>query len=271
MLFNYYLKEFKNRFFYCFLSFSLNFIVWLNFSKEILFLLVKPLLKINGGSFFSYFIFTNMTDILLLYFKIALIFSFIFTIPILFLELWFFLIEGLYTYEKNFLIFLFVVGFLFLVFVNLFLYKYFIPFIWFFLTNFELNSSNSLFGLYYEARITDYVDFMFYIFFIFSCFLQFPILMIIFLYFGILNVNFFVKFRKFFYIFFVILGGLLTPPDIFSQLIIFFFVVILYEIILFFGLLFNVYTNEKDQEEILQKETESRHKRDKSDYLHRNN
>ena len=107
MLFIRYLKELRYRLGYCFISFVCFFIIFLNFSKEILFFLVKPLLFINGSEHFSYFIFTNMTDVLILYFKISFILSCLCTLPILLIEFWFFLVQGLYNYEKKFFFFFF--------------------------------------------------------------------------------------------------------------------------------------------------------------------
>lgn len=241
MLFIYYLKEFQYRSLYCIISFLFNFFIWLFFSKELLFIIVKPLLNISKNKLFSYFIFTNMSDVLLIYIKISVILAFICTIPKILAQLWFFLIQGLYNYEKNFLFSIFILSFFFFITVTFILYSYIIPFIWLFFISFELTSSNSLFGIYYEAKINDYVDFMFYIFLIFCCFLQFPIVMIFLIYFNFLDLKFFIKYRKYFIIIFFILGGLFSPPDIFSQLFVSIPGLVIYEIILFGSLLLQNY------------------------------
>ena len=233
MLFIFYLKEVKYRIFYCILSFFFNFLVWFFFAKELLFVIVKPLLQINKTSTFSYFIFTNMTDVLSVYIKIAFILGIVITVPVIFFQLWFFLVQGLYNYEKNYL-FIFIIIFIFII-VSIYslLYMYLIPFIWFFFINFELTSENFLFGVYYEAKINDYVSFMFYIFGIFSNFLFIPIIMVCSIYFNFLRVEFFINYRKYFIIFIFILGGLVSPPDIFSQIFISGIILIIYEIIIF--------------------------------------
>lgn len=241
MLFIYYLKEIKYRIFYCIISFFLNFLIWFLFSKELLFVIVKPLLIINKGQNFSYFIFTNMSDVLTVYIKIAFILGFIITLPLILINFWFFLVQGLYNYEKNFLLILMGFSLLFLTSIFLFLYIYFIPFIWSFFINFELTADNSLFGVYYEAKINDYVSFMFYIFGIFSSFLLIPIIMICFIYFKFLSIGFFTNYRKFFIIFIFILGGFISPPDIFSQIIISGIVLLVYEVIIFCYLLLYYY------------------------------
>lgn len=241
MLFVHYLKEVKYRFFYCIISFFSNFLILFIFAKELLFIIVDPLLKINKKNDFYYFIFTDMADVLLIYIKIAFVLSVISLIPLLLFQVWFFLVQGLYNYEKNFLLFLLLFSLIFFIVIFLFLYIYLIPFIWSFFINFELTMNNSLFGIYYEAKINDYVNFMFYIFGIFCSFLLIPIIMICLLYFKILNIQFFVSYRKYFIITIFILGGVLSPPDIFSQIFISSIILFIYEIILFYYLLLHYY------------------------------
>lgn len=241
MLFNYYLKEVKYRFLYCISAFLFNFIILLYFSKELLFILVKPLLLINKNGEFYYFIFTNMSDVLLLYVKIALLLSAILIIPKILIQTIIFLLQGLYNHEKKF-IFL-CLGFFISCFysITVLLYFYGIPIIWAFFVNFELTSIDSLFGMYYEAKINDYIDFMFFIFFVFCSFLQIPLLMIFIIYFNLIPITFFIHYRKYFIIIFFILGGFFSPPDIFSQVFIALTVLTLYEVILFFSLLVQNY------------------------------
>lgn len=244
MLFTYYLNEVKYRIFYCFLSFLINCLVWFFFINELLFIIVKPLVNINRNDEFSYFIFTGMADIVTIYIKIIFVLGFISTFPLLCLQLWFFLVQGLYNYEKkNLFIFIFFFIFIF-IFIFLLLYIYLIPSVWLFFVNFELTNDNSLFGVYYEAHISDYVNFLFNIFYIFFCLLQIPVLIVFLLYFNFIKVNFFVYYRKYFIIIFFILGGIFSPPDVFSQIFISFFILFIYEIILFFNLLLTNYKNE---------------------------
>lgn len=245
MLFIQFLKEIKYRLFYYILVFIMFFCVFLFFSKEILFFIVKPLLAHNGEEVFSYFIFTNMSDLLYLYLKISFLLAFIFSFPALLLQFWCFLVEGLYKYENIFLSLLFSFSFFFNYIIIKLLYNYVIPLIWSTLTGYELTSNNSLFGLYYEARITDYVDFMFSIISIFYCFLIFPVLMICLLYINFVYIISLLKIRKYIYIIFFIIGGIITPPDILSQFLIALFTIILYEVTVFGGLVFYYYKNEE--------------------------
>ena len=241
MLFVDYFKELKLRFIYILISFIFNCFLFFNFSQELLFILIKPLLAINSDKTFNYFIFTHMSDVLLVYIKIAFFFAIFCMIPVIFLQCLFFLIDGLYNYEKNFFIFVFVILFFLIFYISFLLYFYIIPFIWFFFINFELSLSNFLFGVYYEARITDYIGLIFSIFFIFISLFILPILMVFLLYFNILKISFFIRYRKYFFILFFIFGGVFSPPDIISQVILGLFIIFFYEVILFFNLFFYNY------------------------------
>ena len=237
MLFIYYLNEIKYRIFYCFFSFLINSFVWFFFIKELLFIIVKPLVSINRNNNFSYFIFTDMLDIFLTYIKIILVLGFVTVFPLILIQLWFFLVAGLYNYEKMFLLKFLIFFFFFLGVIYFFLYTFLIPLIWLFFINLELTNDNSLFGIYYEAHISDYVTFLFDIFYIFFCLIQIPVFIIFLLYFNVVEVYFFMVYRKYLIIIFFILGGILSPPDVFSQIIISFFILFIYEIIIFLSLL----------------------------------
>ena len=241
MLFIYFLNELKYRIGYCFFSFIVNSFVLFFYLKELLFIIVKPLVNINRNNNFSYFIFTDMLDIFFTYIKIVIVLGFVAIFPLILIQLWFFLVEGLYNYEKIFLLKFLIFFCCCLAVIYFFLYIYLIPLIWLFFINFELTNDNSLFGVYYEAHISDYVNFLFDIFFIFFCLIQIPVLMIFLLYFNIVKVGFFMAYRKYFIIMFFLLGGVLSPPDIFSQIIISFFILFIYEIVIFFSLLVQNY------------------------------
>jgi sec-independent protein translocase protein TatC len=242
MLFFVFFNELKFRFFYCLSFFIVSFFFCFFFSKELIFIFVKPLLDINVKKInFSYFIFTEMSEVIYIYFYISIVVSFLITFFILLCHVWFFLIEGLYKFEKNLLIFFIFFNFNIYILYFLILYYFFIPFFWVFFLNFELTSSNFIFGIYYEARINDYIFFMLNIFFIFILFLTLPIFLVCLLYFNILKIKTLIKYRRHFIIIVFIFGGVLTPPDVFSQFLIAIPTLFFYEFIIFFKILFNNY------------------------------
>ena len=249
MLFILFFNELKYRGIYCIYFFTLNFFLFLFFSKEILFLLVKPLLLVNSESInFTYFIFTDMADIFFLYIEISFIISIFLTIPKILIQVYIFLIQGLYKYEKNIIIFITVFTISLSFCLTFFLYLYIIPFIWVFFINFELTSNESLFGVYYEPKIKDYITF--YIMINKSIILALLFLPNLVFLLVLLKSDFiyvFFKYRKLVILLIFIIGGIFSPPDIFSQLVIAFFLLILYELILGINLLNEIYLDKSKQ------------------------
>jgi len=85
-----------------------------------------------------------------------------------------------------------------------------------------------LFELSLEAKIFDYLDLISKCFFWVSLSFQLPLLIFMFLYLNVINVNSIIKKRKEFIFIFCILGALFSPPDILTQILIalFFWVLI---------------------------------------------
>ena len=70
-----YIKEIKIRFFYIFISFIFTFICSYYYSKEYIYILVKPLLN---KDLHKIFICTDLIDLFLIHLKVCLFISFIF-------------------------------------------------------------------------------------------------------------------------------------------------------------------------------------------------
>lgn len=246
MLVSFFFNELKYRIFYCLLFFLCNFLILLLFSKEVLFLLVKPLLLINGNDNFTYFIFTNMTDIFFLYIQISFVISLFLSIPFILLQGYFFLVEGLYNYERSTLIFILIFMLVLFICVLFLLYFYIIPFIWVFFINFELTSNESLFGVYYEPKINDYISF--YISInqnIILSMLLFPSILFLLIFLNLNTVYSFFKYRRQLILLIFIIGGIFSPPDIFSQVFIASFLLFLYEFVLLINLIHGFYKQNK--------------------------
>jgi len=168
MLVFFFFNELKYRIFYCFIFFIACFFLFLFFSKELIFIFVKPLLDINiKNTNFFYFIFTDMSQVFLLYVQVSFIVSLIYTFLFMFLQGMLFLIQGLYNYEKNLTLVFFILYIFLFILLFIFFYYYAIPFIWFFFINFELTSSNFIL-VYITKRILRIIFFFYYLFF--SCF-----------------------------------------------------------------------------------------------------
>jgi len=110
--------------------------------------------------------------------------------------------------------------------------KLILPFCWTFFLSFQNTITNQAIKVYFEAKITEYVNFYIILYSICNISCQFFLL----IYFFIDNlynkIHFIINSRKIFYFTFFVIATFITPPDIFSQLITGSSFIILYELIL---------------------------------------
>lgn len=188
----------------------------------------------------KYFIFTNITEIFITNFLIAIFISTFIVIQLSILLIWFFLSEGLYKFEN----FLFIKFYIFFIIFNFFIinliFTNVIPHIWDFLLN--LNFSNLyLLTIYFEPKINNYFDFIFSSFiYIFIIFIYFYLLFF-FIFNNIFQLKIIINLRKFFYLKIIILSALITPPDIFNFLLIYILFILMFEIFIYILIYLNYF------------------------------
>nr|AEP41326.1 SecY [Phytophthora siskiyouensis]AEP41327.1 SecY [Phytophthora siskiyouensis]AEP41328.1 SecY [Phytophthora siskiyouensis]AEP41329.1 SecY [Phytophthora siskiyouensis] len=231
------LFELKYNFFIILITFFYLFIISYYFSDQLIYLLVNNLLNQN---MLKYFIFTNITEILITNIFIAIFITTFLTIQLSILLIWFFLIKGLYKFE-NFIFLKFY--FLFIVF-NLFIINFIftniIPHIWNFLLN--LNFSNLyILTVYFEPKINNYFDFIFLSFiYIFIIFIYFFFLFFL-IFNNIFKIKIIINLRKFFYFKIILLSALITPPDILNFFLIYVIFIFIFEIFIYISIYLNKY------------------------------
>ena len=226
--YNYYL-EIKNRVFLVAFSWMSTFLVSYVYKEQILISLVTFTKFLNSLNSNNYLIFTNITDLFFIYFKLILFISNCSVLLFFSYQLFCFLKPGMYKKEILFLNSLFLNACLSIVFSVFIVIPFLMPISWDFFLSF---STNLEFDLNLEANIISYVAFI-----LEFCLISFLVCFIIFLTFSMLNkqkdVEVFKKTRKFFYFLFFIFSTLITPPDIFSQIFISFFLILFFELLIF--------------------------------------
>lgn len=229
-----YYIEIKNRLLLLSVTWFSAVFVSYHYKEFLLFIIIQPIMNCyNKKDFFTYFIFTNVTEIFSVFIHVVMFFSNQVLILYFSYHLLVFISPGLFKTEYYTIKFLFKISaFLFcllIIFFNLFL----LPLSWDFFISFQEFVSMKSIVLHFEAKLNEYVSFYlrFYLICIFYC------LMIVFCIFflnqiksdlQILN-----KFRKSFYVLFMVISTLLTPPDIFSQLSVTILIIFCYECIVF--------------------------------------
>jgi sec-independent protein translocase protein TatC len=245
MLFSYFI-EIKNRSILLFISWIFTFYICYLYKEILLFVFIKPsfiLCKVNN----LYFITTNITEIFSTYINLA---SFVSNQIFLFYSLYHlikFIFPGLYIIEKNNLKQILFIFIIFWIFSIVLLYYIIFPFSWNFFFNFQQNIYNNQLHLYFEAKLSEYLNFFMLLLKLST--LNCQILTLLFIYLNNVKNNLIIikKYKKSIYFFIFFTATLLTPPDVLSQLLLGIFIIFFYEILIILLILksikFNKVTN----------------------------
>jgi len=236
----YYFSEIKNRIILLILSWISTFYICYNYKEILLFLFIKPSLNLTYKFNKIYFITTNITEIFNTYINLA---SFISNQVVFFYFLnhfILFIIPGLYKYEINSVKKVIFIYLIFLITSTLTFYFILLPVSWNFFFHFQKILSNNQLNLYFEAKLSEYLDFFMNLNQISTFICQFFTLIFIYIT-SIKNyLTFIKKYKKIIFFVLLILATIITPPDILSQIILGSFIIIFYEIIIISILIINI-------------------------------
>ena len=205
-------EEFKIRFVYILISSIFTFCSCFYFKTELFFILSWFFLNLENK-----FIYTNLFDPLLLYIKVSILFTIIFTLPC----------------NIYFLFFSFYITSFYLLSFSTLLFSYFhlLPFIIKFLLKFQRIELFNPLKLILQATISKYFAFI-YVFLILFLLIFFVCNLLL------LSMVFFLRtaiyYRKFLYLLLIVFLVIFAPPDLFLQVIILPFFVIFIEIIIYY-------------------------------------
>ena len=224
--------ELKYRSLYLLLCFILTFFVSYEFATEIIYILIKPLL-INKV---EHLIYTNITEAFFTFLNISLMSSLIIIIPFFFYQVYFFLLPGIYIYERDKLLNILLFNFISIVLSIILCYKVLIPIAWSFFLDFDTSTSSEIFKIAFEGKINEYITIVQTL--IISCIIccQLPLFLFTLLKFKVITVNLLTYFRPMSVILCFLVGAMLSPPDVISQIILAIPLYIFYEISILFGL-----------------------------------
>jgi sec-independent protein translocase protein TatC len=224
-----YILELKNRVLLMLLSYISVVFTSYNYKDILLFIVIKPRNIFNSRFNFFYFIFTDVTEIFYVYFKLVFFLSFQVIVLMTLYHFFLFITPALYRHEFKYLKLIFMV----ISFVGLisFIVSYFfiIPVSWDFFLSFKDLLANKSFTIHFEAKLIEY--FNFYISIYYTCGAYFQLFGLLFFILNYITKNT-QKFRKIFYFVFIIFSALICP-EIFSQILISFLLIIMYEMFLF--------------------------------------
>lgn len=222
-----YLIEIRNKFILLTITFFSTLVVCYYYKDALLFLVTQ--MQLNDENL--YFIFTDVTELFSVYFKIVFFFSVHITLWYFFYHIFFFATTALYFYEFKFLNLLWINGTLFWFLSILVTSCIIIPFGWSFFLSYHFQD-----GFYFEARVSDYFKFYRDVYVVCLIYCQLSVLLFVFLADSQQNYFYIRKYRKIYYYVFLIIATFMTPPDIISQIFTTFFLITVYEVVLVFSI-----------------------------------
>lgn len=195
--------------------------------------ILKFLLRPLKGSIPSFtenkVIYTELTEMFLLYIKLCCYSGFFISLPFVTFQIYKFLSPGLYTNEKkNLIIFLIFIPILFVI-GSFFVYYLIIPKAWKFFLSFEIQDTANI-NILLQAKITEYISLILKLIFAFGMAFQLPVVLLILKLLGIIEKENLVEGRRFAIVIIFIIAAILTPPDILSQFALAIPMMLLYEI-----------------------------------------
>lgn len=185
----------------------------------------------------SYFIFTDVTEILSVYLSLIMFLSFQILYAYIAYHFFLFLSPALFYIEYVFCkVGVTVMTIMWAVSIVLSTYVL-IPITWYFFLSFQNLSLKHSLHLHFEARLKEYLHFFISSYFMYMFYFQFFAFLLLCLNYASFSIKKLKEFRKFNYYCFVILSTVISPPEIISQLCMGFIVILIYEFTLFIYLL----------------------------------
>lgn len=235
MLYRYFF-EIKSRILLIIISWVITILICYFYKETLLFLLVKLNIKLYYLESF-YFISTNLTDVFSVYLQLSYFVSTQLSIFIFIYHFLLFISPGLFEHEYKMLKLIVLMSLFFLSLSILILNIFVLPYVWTFFSGFQTNQYNESINIFFEAQITEYLNFYILTYYINVGIGQVFVFFLLLLNFIENKIKFINNTRKIFYSIFLIFATIITPPDIISQIIISLCFSLIYEIIVIIILL----------------------------------
>ena len=235
------IEELKYRFFYIFLSFIISLITLYFFLGELTYIIIKPLF-LNNNYEIQELIYTDISEAFFASLKLVLFFSCYFSIPVIIYHLYYFFLPGVYLHEQKSILYFIILSLFLMVISFCFAYLFFVPIVWDFFLNYDLNLNKNIFKVSFQGKIIEYVNLITNILFSFIICFQFPLIFLILIKTKLISTKKLQYYGPFNIILCFICGAIFSPPDVFSQICIAIPLCFIYEI----NILFSLFLNSKE-------------------------
>ncbi|MCE2706535.1 MAG: twin-arginine translocase subunit TatC [Proteobacteria bacterium] len=228
------LIELRKRIIYILIGLLIVFIPLFKFANQLYDILAKPLLRYMPVG--TQLIATDITSPFFVPLKLALLCTFVISLPNTVYQIWQYTAPAMFRHEKRMIIVTFIcVTILFALGIG-FCYYVVLPVIFKFIGN--IKSSDILM----MTDIGKYADFVLDLFLVFGICFQTPIIVFLIIYFNLVNYVKIKKLRPYIFVGCFIIAAILTPPDVISQTLLAIPLYLLYEL----GLLISLIIKNRD-------------------------
>ena len=216
------LLELRSRLLWSFLFFVVSFIVLYPLSQNLFAYLVKPLADLlsdeNAVGEARRLIYTGLPEAFLTYLKVTLFAAFFISFPLLAIQIWRFIMPGLYQNERStFFIFMVATPFLFTVGAGFAFYGI-IPMAWKFFLSYESSAAVTGLAIQLEARVSEYLSMTLQMMIAFGLCFQLPLILLLLAKLGVLTSRSLAEKRRYAIVLILIASAILTPPDVLSMM-----------------------------------------------------
>jgi sec-independent protein translocase protein TatC len=217
------LEELRKRLIRCFIAVMAGFVVSYAFSSQIFDFLAAPMIRAMPKG--SKFIFTSPTEAFFTYMKVAFFTGLVMSAPVIFYQIWKFIMPGLYENERKFVIPFVLVATFFFFSGAAFGFLVVLP------VGFQFFVSFVSPNIQVMPKMDEYLSFVMKFLLGFGCAFELPVIMFFLAKMGIVNAPMLRKNRKYAFLIVAIVAAILTPgPDVFSQCMLGVPLYILYEL-----------------------------------------
>jgi sec-independent protein translocase protein TatC len=216
------LEELRWRLIKCVIAVAVGFVATYAFKEQIFGFLVWPLIKVLPES--SQMIYTSLPEAFITYLKVAFFSGLILATPVIFYQLWKFIMPGLYPNERRYVLPFVLVATLFFIAGASFAYYVVFPYGFMFFLGFETENISAM------PAMKEYLGLVMKLMFAFGITFELPVIMFFLAKMGLVNPQRLRRGRKYAVLIVFVLAAILTPPDVISQIMLAIPLIILYEV-----------------------------------------
>jgi sec-independent protein translocase protein TatC len=236
------LSELRSRLIKSLLAVAAGFAVSYGFSEQIFRFLIKPLVKAMPPG--SHMIYTALPEAFVTYLKVSFFTGTMIAAPVIFYQLWKFIMPGLYDKERRYVMpFVLMATFFFLLGASFAFFVVF-PFGFKFLLGYASGD------IYAMPKLNEYLSFTVTLLLAFGAIFELPVIIFFLAKIGIVSPQFLRKQRRYALLVIAIVAAVLTPPDPISMMLMMVPLLVLYEFSIWVAYLVWKPKNAEPQQEV---------------------